>query len=156
MFSIIQSFLSSLTSITSYSLRADRSWDIFSLYMWYSFKRFSNLCWHVSQRHVILWNNLHEINHVQTLCNPVDCSPPGSSIHGNFQARILEWVAIPSSRGSSQPRDQTQVFCIAKGFFTIWAINYTLILKKQKQKNKRKQNKQTNKQKNKKTLPDLL
>ena len=39
-----------------------------------------------------------------TLCNPVDCSPPGSSVYGIFQARILEWVATPSSRGSSQPR----------------------------------------------------
>ena len=40
-----------------------------------------------------------------TLCDPMDCSPPGSFIHGILQARILEWVAIPSSRGSSQPRD---------------------------------------------------
>ena len=39
-----------------------------------------------------------------TLCNPMDCSLPGSSVHGNFQARILEWVAISSSRGSSQPQ----------------------------------------------------
>ena len=54
-----------------------------------------------------------------TLCNPVDYSLPGSSIHGILQARILEWVAIPFSRGSSQPRDQTQVSCIAGGFFTI-------------------------------------
>ena len=41
-----------------------------------------------------------------TLCDPMDCSPPGSSVHGILQARILEWVAIPFSRGSSQPRDQ--------------------------------------------------
>ena len=40
-----------------------------------------------------------------TLCNPMDCSLPGSSVHGIFQARILEWVAIPFSRGSSGPRD---------------------------------------------------
>ena len=40
-----------------------------------------------------------------TLCDPMDCSPPGSSIHGILQARILEWVAISFSRGSSQPRD---------------------------------------------------
>ena len=45
------------------------------------------------------------------LCNPTDCSPPGSSVHGILQARILEWVAISSSRGSSQPRDQTRVSC---------------------------------------------
>ena len=42
-----------------------------------------------------------------TLCDPMDCSPPGSSVHGIFQARILEWVAISYSRGYSQPRDQT-------------------------------------------------
>ena len=53
-----------------------------------------------------------------TLWDPTDCSPPGSSVHGILQARIPEWVAMPSSRGSSQPRDQTQVSCIAGGFFT--------------------------------------
>ena len=42
-----------------------------------------------------------------TLCDPMDCSPAGSSVHGILQARILEWAAMPSSRGSSQPRDQT-------------------------------------------------
>ena len=42
-----------------------------------------------------------------TLCDPMDCSPPGSSVHAVLQARILEWVAMPSSRGSAQPRDQT-------------------------------------------------
>ena len=44
-----------------------------------------------------------------TLCNPMDCTRPSSSVHGIFQARILEWVAIPFSRGSSLPKDQTQV-----------------------------------------------
>ena len=48
-------------------------------------------------------------------------SPPGSSVHGILQARILEWVAIPFSRGSSWPRDQTKVFCIAGRVFTVWA-----------------------------------
>ena len=48
-----------------------------------------------------------------TLCNPMDCSPSGSSVHGIFQARILEWVAISSARGSPGPRDQTSVFCIS-------------------------------------------
>ena len=52
-----------------------------------------------------------------TLCGPVDCSPPGSSIHGVLQARILEWVAISFSRGSSRPKDRTQVSRIAgRGF----------------------------------------
>ena len=54
-----------------------------------------------------------------TLCDPVDCRPPGSHVHGVLRARILEWVAIPFSRGSSQRRDRTQVSHIAGGFFTI-------------------------------------
>ena len=49
-----------------------------------------------------------------TLCDPVHCSPPSSSVHGIFQARVLEWVAISFSRGSSRPRDQTQVSCIVR------------------------------------------
>ena len=56
---------------------------------------------------------------------------PGSPVHGILQARILEWVAIPFSRGSSRPKDQTQVSWIAGRFFTIWAtqeIFYLLIL----------------------------
>ena len=56
-----------------------------------------------------------------TLCNPMDCSSPGSSVHGILQARILEWVAISFSRGSSRPRDWTQVSCIAGRFVTLWA-----------------------------------
>ena len=56
-----------------------------------------------------------------TLCNPMDCSLPGSSVHGIFQARVLEWVAISFSRGSSRPRDWTQVSRIVGRHFTIWA-----------------------------------
>ena len=48
-----------------------------------------------------------------TLCDPMDCSPPGSSVHGVSQARVLEWVAISSYRGSSWPRDQTHVSCVS-------------------------------------------
>ena len=55
------------------------------------------------------------------LCNPMNYYPPGSLVHGNVQARILEWVAIPFFRGSPQPRDQTWISCIAGRFFTIWA-----------------------------------
>ena len=54
-----------------------------------------------------------------TLCDPMECFLPGSSVHGIIQARILEWVAIPLSRGSSRPRDWTQVYCIAGGFFSL-------------------------------------
>ena len=55
-----------------------------------------------------------------TLCDPMNCSPPGTSVHGILQNRILEWVAIPFSRGSSQPRDWTQISLTAGGFFIIW------------------------------------
>ena len=48
-----------------------------------------------------------------TLCDPMDCSPPGSSVHGIFLARILEWVAIYYARGSSRPRDRTHVSCVS-------------------------------------------
>ena len=56
-----------------------------------------------------------------TLCHPIDCIPPGSYVHGIIQIRKLEWVAIPFSRETSQPRDQTQVSYTAGRFFTIWA-----------------------------------
>ena len=51
-------------------------------------------------------------------CNPLDCGLPGSSVHGISQARILEWVAISFSRGSSQPTDQTHISCVAGRLFT--------------------------------------
>ena len=53
------------------------------------------------------------------LCSPLDCSPPGSSVNGILQVRPLEWVVVPFSPGSSRPRDQTQVFCIAGGFLIV-------------------------------------
>ena len=76
-----------------------------------------------------------------TLCDPMDCSPPGSSVHGIFQAWILEWVAISCSRGCSQPRDRTQVSHIVGRLFTVqiaiglannhpwlWSPGYTYVL----------------------------
>ena len=68
--------------------------------------------------HIINSVYTHKVKVTQlclTLCDPMDCT-----VHGILQARILEWVAIPFSRESSQTRDQTQVSCIAGGFFTIW------------------------------------
>ena len=56
---------------------------------------------------------------VQLFCDAMDCSPPASSVHGILQAWILEWVAMPSSRGSSQPRDRTWDCCFAGRFFTV-------------------------------------
>ena len=60
-----------------------------------------------------------------TLCDPTDCSLTGSSVHRLLQARILEWVAMPSSRGSSRPRDRTWVSHTAGSFFTLWANRET-------------------------------
>ena len=58
-----------------------------------------------------------------TLCDPMHCSPPGFSVYGIIQARILDWIAIPFSRGSSWPRDQTRISCascMTGRFFTFW------------------------------------
>ena len=67
-------------------------------------------------------------SHVQLFRNPMDCSPPGSSVHGIPQARIMEWIAISFSRGSSQPRNQrvSQVLCIGR-----WIL-YRVLLKSNK------------------------
>ena len=67
------------------------------------------------------WSEVLEAQSCLTLCDPMDYSPPGSSVPGILLARILEWVAIPFSRGSSQRRDQTHVSHIAGRFFTVWA-----------------------------------
>ena len=56
-----------------------------------------------------------------TLCDTMDCSPPGSSVHGILQTRVMCWVTIPFSGGSSLPRDQTWVCSIAGGFFSVSA-----------------------------------
>ena len=64
-----------------------------------------------------------------TLCNPVDCSPPSSSVRGISQARILKWVVISFSRGPSWPRDWTYVSSIAGRVFTVWATReYTVYI----------------------------
>ena len=94
------------------------------------------------RRHYAKWNKSDETNTIwlslmcvcvcvcvcvlvvqsySTLCESIDYNLPGSSVHGILQARILEWVAMPFSRGSSQPRDRTQVSHIAGRFFIIWA-----------------------------------
>ena len=65
-----------------------------------------------------------------TLCDPMDCSLPGSSVHGIFQAKILEWVAISLSRGSSRPRDRTQVSHIAGKRFNLCTTREAQLLRK--------------------------
>ena len=61
----------------------------------------------------MLWNEVLVTQSCPTLCNPMDCSPPDPAVHGILQERILAWVAIPFSRGSSWPRDLTRMSCIA-------------------------------------------
>ena len=72
------------------------------------------------------------------LFDPMDCSLPGSSDDGILQVRILEWVAISLCRGSSQPRNRTQVSCTAGRFFTIWATREAPIMSQVLLKNKTK------------------
>ena len=96
----------------------------------------------VNRQAIGLWNKDDELSPIckynwkmlvtqshPTLCDPVDCSSPGYSVHGILQARILEWVAISFSRGSSQPRDWSQVSCIGGRFFTVWATRVSWKMK---------------------------
>ena len=73
------------------------------------------------------WSESEVTQSCPTLCNPMDCSLQGSSVHEIFQARLLEGVAIPFSRGSSWPRDQTWVSCTAGRLFTIWATREAIV-----------------------------
>ena len=95
------------------------------------------MCWLISefQLNIIIDFQLTMCVCVQSLqlclilCDPVDCSPPGSSVHGILQARILEWVAMPFSMRSSQSRNRTRVSwisCIADRFFYCWATKVQL------------------------------
>ena len=72
------------------------------------------------------WSESEVAQSCPTLCDLMDCNSPGSSVHGIFQARVLEWVAISFSRGSSRPRDRTQVSRIIGRCFTIWATREAL------------------------------
>ena len=74
----------------------------------------------VASSHICSWCLVNKSS--GTLCNPVDCSPPASSIHGVCQASILEWVAISFPRASSRPRDQTWASCIGRQVLYHWAM----------------------------------
>ena len=89
----------------------------------------------VRLREAVICKTMQEIREsCLPLCNPMDCSPPGSSVHGNLQARILEEVAISHSRESSQPRDQTCVSCVScigrqiLYYCTIWEAQEIIFL----------------------------
>ena len=94
-------------------------------------------CSHEIKRHLLLGrkaiNNLRKwesevAQSCPTLCDPMDCSLPGSSVHGIFQARVLEWIVISFSRISSRPRDWTWVSCTAGRHFIIWTTREALLL----------------------------
>ena len=106
--------------LTSLSLRAQ---DQLSTLPWCLLKTKQRKEWLKMRKKQMLVNQS-----CLTLGNFMDCSPPGSSVHGIFQAGVLEWVAIPFSRGSFQPRDQTQVSCTPDRFFTVWAMSITSVL----------------------------
>ena len=78
-----------------------------------------DLFYHWATRIEVKWSEVAQL--CPTICDPMDCSPPGSLVHGIFQAWKLEWVAISFSRGSSGPRDRTQVSRIVGRRFTVWA-----------------------------------
>ena len=71
--------------------------------------------------HIFLESESVSNSVIPTFCDTMDCSPPGPSVHGILQARILEWGAIPFSKGSSWPRDWTWISHIAGRLFTVWA-----------------------------------
>ena len=76
------------------------------------------------------WSEVKSHSVMSNSLQPMDCGLPGSSAHGVLQARMLEWVTVPFSRESCQPRDQTQVSRIAGGFSTIWATREALVSSK--------------------------
>ena len=86
----------------------------------------SHLDWNQKSMISFWWSEVLVTQSCLILCDPMDCSLPGSSVLGILQARILEWAAIPFSRGSSQLRDRTKVSCIAGGFFTVGATTEAL------------------------------
>ena len=88
---------------------------------WY----FPDTEWRQGSATVLSKVNVKVTQSCPTLCDPMDCV-----VHEILQARILEWVAFPFSRGSSQPRDQTQVSRIASGFFTNWAMRESTVKKR--------------------------
>ena len=128
--------LLNLTQLTSHPLRENLARD---LYLFPAFLLFLSIreSLHAQifisiQRQVVSeipWRNQSEVLVTEpwlTLCNPMVCSPSGSSVHEIPQARILELVDILFSRGSSRSRDPTQVSCIAGRFFSIWATRDSL------------------------------
>ena len=107
----------------SWTIKKADHWrsDAFELWCW---RRFLRVPWTTRRSNQsILKVSVSEVTQsCLTLCDPMVCSLPGSSVHGIFQSIVLEWIAISFSRGSSQPRNQTQISHTAGRFFTDWAM----------------------------------
>ena len=124
---------SSLDPASSHSLRKS-TWDMFfEILLLWVFDFVLLFEWWLSWVQVVKVKVLVAKSRL-TLCNPRTGSPPGSSVHEILRARILEWAAIPFSRGSSQHKNQTRVSCIAGRVFTAWAtreapwVQFTMLL----------------------------
>ena len=109
--------------------------SLYAYLSWYSILIFS-VPGSSPSTHLLNWSELLQFIRLKwsevaqsspTLCDPMDCSLRGSSVHGIFQARVLEWVAISFSKGSSRSRDRTRVSRIAGRRFTIWATGKPLL-----------------------------
>ena len=103
---------------------------LISGHMWLEPHLFSSFYYLLGFLRLSTWTIALVAQSCLTPCNLMDCSPPGSSVHGISQARILGWFAIPSPRGSSQPRGWTWVSCTAGRFFAIWTTRKALLQKR--------------------------
>ena len=107
-------------SLLIYSFfKVNSYWSVVALQCWVSF-----CCTARWISYEVKWSEVAQL--CLTLCDPTDCSLPGSSVHGIFQARTLEWGATAFSRGSPRPRDRTWVSRIVGRLFTIWATREAL------------------------------
>ena len=124
--------LVALVVFTSYTLVINILLCLFisNIFYIYSMKKMVQTVWvlqGITFFYVMCLSYVLVIQSCLTLCDPMDCCPPGSSVYGILQAWILKWVAISSSRGFSPPRDWTRVSWVAGRFFTIWATREALI-----------------------------
>ena len=102
-------------------------WVVFSLYRWEKRHRRLNTSKVIQLLSGRVKSESEVAQSCLTFCDPVDCSLPDSSVHGIFQALVLEWIAISFSRGSSQPRDRTRLSCIVDRRFTVWVIREVIL-----------------------------
>ena len=96
-----------------------RNLDIYFVRVWF--------CRRIFTFNFLLCTCAQSLQSCPAFCNPMNYRLPGSPVHRILQARILEWVSMTNSRGSSQPRDWTWVSCIAGGFVTNWATREAFV-----------------------------